>query len=92
MKSTKQILEQSKRISSILANVIDPVTHERSERYYFVLRIYQEAKVKINAELDVLRFKKENQIKKTIGELRAMVIEERRAIKEAGFTFPLREI
>lgn len=51
--------------------------------------------VKINKAINSIKEeerKNKTIVKKTIGELRAMVKEEKRAIKEAGFSWPLRTI
>jgi|GEM_PF-5092369 len=88
MKSTKQKFEQAKKLSEKLVST----SNIQSERYYFVLRIFQNTRTKLNKELDLIRLKNNKPVKKTIAQLRAMVIEEKRAIKEAGFSFPLRTI
>lgn len=61
------------------------------------VRFYKLQSIAVKMNKEINRIKEENRaktttVKKTIGELRAMVIEEKRAIKEAGFSYPLRTI
>ena len=93
MKTTKQKLEQAKKLSSILVNVKDPITHERTKRYYFVLGIFQDARKQLNKELDLIRLSKVSKKEvKTQGQLYAEAMEERRAIKDASHSFPLSNV
>lgn len=48
MKTIRQKFEQAKRLSEKLANVKDPITHERTKRYYFTLGIFQHLRNQLN--------------------------------------------
>lgn len=89
MKTTKQKFEQAKKLSEILLNT----SNVQSERYYFVLRIFQDNRRKLNRELEFLRLSKtKKEVVKTEGQLYAEDMEERRAIKDASHSFPLSNI
>lgn len=89
MKTTKERFEQSKKLTEVLVNT----SNVQSERYYFVLRIFQDTRRKLNKELELIRLSKINkEVVKTEGQLYAEDMEERRAIKDASHSFPLSNI
>jgi len=89
MKTTKQIFEQAKKLTEVLVNT----SNIQSERYYFVLRTFQDTRGKLNKELELIRLSKINkEVVKTEGQLYAEATEERRAIKDASHSFPLSNV
>ena len=83
MKNTNQKLEQARKLTEILVSY----SCKQSERYYFVLRIFQNTRKQLNQELDLIRLSKVNkELRKTEGQLYAEAMEEKRAIKEANVT------
>ena len=89
MKTNKEKFEQAKKLTEVLVNT----SNIQSERYYFVLRIFQNTKRKLNKELELIRLSKINkEVEKTEGQLYAEAMEERRAIKDASHSFPLSNV
>jgi len=89
MKTTKEKFEQAKKLTEVLVNT----SNIQSERYYFVLRIFQSTRRKLNKELELIRLSKiKKEVIKTEGQLYADAMEERRAIKDASHSFPLSNI
>lgn len=89
MKTTKEKFEQAKKLTKVLVNT----SNIQSERYYFVLRIFQSTRRKLNKELELIRLSKiKKEVIKTEGQLYADAMEERRAIKDASHSFPLSNI
>lgn len=80
MKTVQQKLDQARRLSAELASIKDPITHARTRRYYFVLRIFQEMRKERNKELDLIRLSKKSE------KIKTNPFEEKRAIKEAQVT------
>ncbi len=79
MKTLEQKLEQAGKLVDKLANVVDPIDHGRSDRYYYVLGIFQDTRAKLNRELD-------DRAKSKVFVVKENPMEEKRAIKEANVT------
>ena len=84
MKTTLKRFEQARRLTYTLANMKNPITHERTKRYYFVLGVFNKERDNLNSELEKERVQRlKTQISTTSI---ADIMEEKRAIKEANVT------
>jgi hypothetical protein len=80
MKSIEQKIKQADMLLNSLATIKDPITHERRNRYYFVLAIFNKKRDALNKKLNLLQLSKQTE------ETKLNLFQEKRAIKEANVT------